>query len=271
MTCCAVLAGMANPMPMFPPEREKIAVLMPMQVAFCIDQGAAGVAGIDRRIGLDEVLEGVDAELIAPERADDARGHRLADAERVADGQHHVSDLQRPGVAEGDGRQLVELDPEHRKVGLGVGAHHLGPAPAAVAQHDLDVIGAFDHVVVGEQITLGRHDHARAQPHLRLVARVAEEEAEPRVFAMRTALRGLAGGDLDDRRRRPLGRGGIAGRWRPRGRTCRRLPDRDGGRHALGPTPQPLGLEGRDDEQGSHGDRDGLGENQPGFAHRMCR
>ena len=43
------------------------------QIARRVDQRAAGVAGIDRGVGLDEILEPVDAEMVAAERADDAR------------------------------------------------------------------------------------------------------------------------------------------------------------------------------------------------------
>ena len=38
------------------------------QMAIDIDQCATRVARVDRRIGLDEVLEGVDAEVIAAQR-----------------------------------------------------------------------------------------------------------------------------------------------------------------------------------------------------------
>ena len=46
----------------------------PDQVSARVDQCAAGVAGVDRRIGLDEVFEPVDSQLIATERADDSVG-----------------------------------------------------------------------------------------------------------------------------------------------------------------------------------------------------
>ena len=94
-TIFAVDTGMAKPMPIEPPEREKIAVLMPIRLPAGVDQRAAGVAGVDRGVGLDEVLEGVDAEAGAAERRDDAAGHRLADAEGIADREHHVADAQR--------------------------------------------------------------------------------------------------------------------------------------------------------------------------------
>ena len=44
-------------MPFEPPVWEKIVLLMPIEVARCVDQRAAGIAGIDRGVGLDEILE----------------------------------------------------------------------------------------------------------------------------------------------------------------------------------------------------------------------
>ena len=87
---------------------------------------------------------------------------------------------------------------------------------APVAQRDLDVVGAVDHVVVGQQVALGRDDHARAEADLALFLHplllVTEEEAEHRVVAARMPRRRLAGGDADDRRRRALRRGAVAAR-----------------------------------------------------------
>ena len=104
-TTWTMLAGMAKPMPCEPPEREKIAVLMPTRLAGHVDQRAAGVAGIDRGVGLDEELVVGDADLGARQRRDDAVGHGLADAERIADRQHHVADLQLVGIAELEERE----------------------------------------------------------------------------------------------------------------------------------------------------------------------
>ena len=39
-------------------------------------------------------------DLVAGKRRDDAAGHRLADAEGIADRQHEIADLDRIGIAE---------------------------------------------------------------------------------------------------------------------------------------------------------------------------
>ena len=198
------------------------------EVAVDVDQRAARIAGVDGGVGLDEVLEGVDAQLVAPQRRDDAAGDGLADAEGVADGQHLVAHLQGVGVAQHDHGQLVELDLEHRQVGVGVGADHLAARVAAVVERDVDLVGAFHHVVVGEDVAVGADDHAAAQADLRLVgALVAEEEAEPRVVAARIAPRRLAGVDADHRRRGLLGRGAQAAGRDGRRAGGRRLDHRD--------------------------------------------
>ncbi|MNF01104.1 hypothetical protein D3C80_2000440 [compost metagenome] len=87
--------------------------------------------------------------MAATQRRDNAHRHRLADAERVADGQHHVTDLYVLEPAQRDRGQVLERHFQHGQVGFRVGAHHLGVGLAAVGQRDLDFIGAVDHVVVG--------------------------------------------------------------------------------------------------------------------------
>ena len=73
---------------------------MPDHPAVHVDQRTAGIAGIDGGIGLDEELIIADADLGARHRRDDAVRHRLSDAERIADRQHHVADLQIVGIGE---------------------------------------------------------------------------------------------------------------------------------------------------------------------------
>jgi hypothetical protein len=63
------------------------------QMAFVVDQRAARVAGVDGRIRLDEVFHLLDAETGAAGGADDTAGHRLAYAERIADGEHDVANF----------------------------------------------------------------------------------------------------------------------------------------------------------------------------------
>ena len=64
----------------------------PDQLAAQVHERAAGVARVDRGVGLDEVLVAFGREPAAAERADDAGGDGLPDAERIADRDHVVAD-----------------------------------------------------------------------------------------------------------------------------------------------------------------------------------
>src|SRR5690606_17413035 len=74
------------------------------------DQRAPGIPRIDRRIGLDEVLVTLLDQPRAPERADDAGGHRLAERERVADRDDEVADLELARVTHRHLDEVVRLD-----------------------------------------------------------------------------------------------------------------------------------------------------------------
>ena len=67
-----------------------------------VEQRAAGVAGVDRRVGLDRLvdLEAVGRLDAAPEAGDDALGRGAVEAERVADGDRVVADLHAARVGE---------------------------------------------------------------------------------------------------------------------------------------------------------------------------
>ena len=67
--------------------------------------------GLIGGVGLDEELIVGDADLRARQRRDDAVRHRLPDAERIADRQHHVADLQRVGIGEFECREVFLARP----------------------------------------------------------------------------------------------------------------------------------------------------------------
>ena len=106
-TCSAVLAATEKQMPCAP---MITAVLMPITSPARVDQRPAGVAGIERRIGLDHVAD--QAPVLRPQPAtdgaDDAGRHRRLEAERVADGDGDLAAASRflelPSRATGSGR-----------------------------------------------------------------------------------------------------------------------------------------------------------------------
>ena len=58
-------------------------------------------------------------------------------------------------VAERDRRQVVAVDLEHGEVGFGIDALDASGHLTTIGQHDFDVVGAVDHVMVGEHVTVG--------------------------------------------------------------------------------------------------------------------
>ena len=114
----------------------------------------------------------------------------------IADREHDVADLHVVERAERDRGQVLAVGLEHREVGLGIGAAHVAVQPAAVGEHELDVVGALDDVIVGEHVAFAADDHARAEARRAarfVVLQAREEAAQERVVeqadaAVRTSL-----------------------------------------------------------------------------------
>ena len=98
-----------------------IAVLMPTTCPARLISGPPGVPGIDRRVGLDERLVFRDPHVVPLGRRDDAGGDGMVEAERAADGQHPVADVELVRISPLGLDLQVRLDLEHGQVGLGVG------------------------------------------------------------------------------------------------------------------------------------------------------
>ena len=196
------------------------------ETAVDVDEGAAGVAGIDGGVGLDEVFValdlGEDAD-VAALGADDAAGDGFADAEGIADGEDAVADFGFRAVGEGDGGKIFRVDFDDGEVGLGIAADDLGGEFAAVGERDRHEVGAVDDVVVGHHVAVGADDDAGAEAVLWLRAHlgeaIAEElaeggmvEAGREVGAAGGDALGLGlGGDFHDARGDALHDGGEAG------------------------------------------------------------
>ena len=84
------------------------------------------------------------------------------------------------------------LDAQHREIRAAVLQHDLGLELALVGERDLDLVGALDDVVVGDDQAGRIDDHARAERALHLLAGCcaghAEEAAEDRVVQQRIAV-----------------------------------------------------------------------------------
>src|SRR5207253_685939 len=129
------------------------------QLAATVEQRAAGVPGVDRRVGLDHAGErpSVGGGRAAIQAGDDAGRERTLKAERRTDGERGVADLQAVGVAQGQRVKLVrrDRDSDHGEVRALVDTLHLAGRRAAVAEGHADLVGTRYHVRVGEDIALG--------------------------------------------------------------------------------------------------------------------
>src|SRR5262249_46437510 len=97
------------------------------QLAIEIDQSAAGIARILGGVRLDEEAVVADPNLRTRERRNDALGHRLPDAERIADRNDEIADLERVRIAQFEHWETpAALEPKHREIGARVAQHDLG-------------------------------------------------------------------------------------------------------------------------------------------------
>ena len=148
-----MLTGTAKPTPSLPRLLANNGGVDTDEPAFGIHQRAAGIAGVDGRVGLNEILILVETrQAAAAQRADNAHRHGLADTEGIADGEHNVADFQLVAVAQRDGGQVFRVNLQHGHVRRRVGADDFGGEffAVAIADGDLDFVRAV-HDMVGRQ------------------------------------------------------------------------------------------------------------------------
>ena len=133
------------------------------QTPLRVDERPAGIPRIDGSVGLDEILVIDDAHPAAAQSADVPDRDRLADSEGIADREHGIPHLHPFAVGEGDGGEIGGLDPQDRHVGRLIRADELGRVFLAVGQYDLNPVGPRDHVVVGQNVAVGAHQHPGAE------------------------------------------------------------------------------------------------------------
>ena len=144
---------------------------MPMTSPRGVEQRAAGVAGIDGRIGLNGVFNRR-AVCVAnrPDGADDAARHGAAQAEGIADGVNLLAHVELRGVGQRHRLQIRRVDLQQRQVVNLVRADNARRITALVGEHHFDAaIGAVDDVKVGENVAGLVEDESRALALLRNV------------------------------------------------------------------------------------------------------
>ena len=185
----------------------------PNHLAREVEQRPARVAGIDRGVGLDEVVVGSLAD-VASGRAHDASRDGVIEAERVSDRDHPVAGQELVDRRAAAPRSPLGLRADQRDLGLRVGADHGRFGARAVLEHDVDPLDVGDDVVIGDdQARLGEHESRAEARHRewrgspgwdrRTAARSAAEQSSEQI-AERPEIghvHRLLGVDVDDPRR----------------------------------------------------------------------
>jgi len=128
------------------------------------DERAAGVAGIEGCVGLNDVVH-QPARLRTQrpsQRADDPGRYRVGEAERIADRDDQLPGAQRRRIAERRVGQIRCVDAQHGQVGMRIVADQRRGKLAAVEERDPNPLRLVNHVAVGENEAVGRKNEAAA-------------------------------------------------------------------------------------------------------------
>ena len=135
-------------------------------LAIQIEGRTTGVAAVHRCIDL-QVVIGARTNVAVMGR-DDSASHRPAEAKRIADCEHPVTDA---GILLGKlhiGELLRSLDLEERHIGARIGPDQGRGKFIAVLERHRNVLGVLNHVVVGDEVSVRRNEEARALGHGRM-------------------------------------------------------------------------------------------------------
>jgi hypothetical protein len=115
---------------------------------------------VNRCVGLDEALEWQDLEIGALERADDARGDRLAQAEGIADREDPLTNARAVRVAQPQRSKALGVDFDQREIARRVRMEDGSLQLAVVVQPHPDPLGVPHEVVVRQDVAVGVDDEA---------------------------------------------------------------------------------------------------------------
>ncbi len=132
----------------------------PDHAAEPVGERAARVARVERRVGLDHVLDQPSAGTVtgrqrAPQRRDHSCGDRARKSERAADRDDQLPDAEAPGITEGGGLGGVDRRPDDGQIRERVGPDDVRAGLTAVgkardhAGTGCDDVGRGQHVAVG--------------------------------------------------------------------------------------------------------------------------
>ncbi|MCY1240443.1 hypothetical protein D3C75_442860 [compost metagenome] len=87
----------------------------------------------------------------------------MVKAEWRTDRDNPLASLQVLGFTELEHWQILAFDFQQRHVGTWIGTDQLGFHFAAIGQADEDFVSIGDHVIIGQDIAIGRDDETRTQ------------------------------------------------------------------------------------------------------------
>ena len=129
-----------------------------------VDERTARVPGVERGIGLDDVLDHatVPGGKRPAKGAHDTGRDGGVEPERIPDSDHELADPKRLGLGELGDRQARAEDADHGEVCRAVGAHDRRCQLGAAVERDRDLARAVDDVRVRQGVAIGRDDDAAA-------------------------------------------------------------------------------------------------------------
>ena len=130
----------------------------PQHVSLQVAQGTARVAGVDARVGLEVVLDGVHPEAAAALGREDTGRHRVAEAEGRPDRDDPLADARRVGIAEARRREARRVDLDDGEVGRRVSTDEGRRQVPPVPETHVDRERVLDDMVVRENRSVGRED-----------------------------------------------------------------------------------------------------------------
>ena len=130
-----------------------------------VNQGAAGVARVQRDVGLNDVLDQLSRATSqgSTKGADHTRRYGRLKPERIADGDDELSSSQRSGLSKLSDRKSRTVGPNHGEVGRRVAADGRRPKGGPIGQGDAEILRFVHHVAVGQDISVRREDHTRTR------------------------------------------------------------------------------------------------------------
>ena len=140
-----------------------------------VEERTAGIAGVQRGVGLYDVLDqAAGRRPQGPAQGADHTGRdRRLQAEGIAHGNDKLPDAQGIQIAKLDWREAPApaMHPDKRGIRIRIAANEIGRSGAAVGKQNLDRTRALNDVIVGQHIAVGRDN--KAGPCTALKARIA--------------------------------------------------------------------------------------------------